>query len=107
MHRLILGLNDDELEVDHIFHIKHDNRKDKLRIVTKSQNQMNTDIKNVNTSGVKGVSWNKRDEVWEVYMQCTYMGRFYDFNKAVEYRKKLEEENYGEYSYDNSMNKSK
>jgi len=40
MHRLVMNCPDD-MEVDHIYHVNHDNRKSELRIVTGSQNQMN------------------------------------------------------------------
>lgn len=44
MHRLILGLGsikENNIEVDHINHIRTDNRKCNLRKATKSQNNMN------------------------------------------------------------------
>ena len=41
MHRLILGVTDPKIEVDHIRHKKLDNRRSELRVCTKSQNQRN------------------------------------------------------------------
>jgi len=106
MHRLIMNAKEDE-EVDHIFHNKNDNRKSKLRLVSKSKNQMNAELRKDNTSGVKGVCWHSRDEIWEVSIQVNrkriYIGRFTDFNNAVNARKRAEDKYCGEYSYDNSM----
>lgn len=41
LHRLILGVADRKILVDHIGHTPYDNRKANLRKVTVSQNQMN------------------------------------------------------------------
>lgn len=69
MHRLILDvLNQEEVEPDHIFHIKYDNRKSQLRKATLAQNRMNATTRKDNTSGVKGVYWHSRDEIWQVFI---------------------------------------
>lgn len=47
MHREVLGCKEGKF-VDHINHNKLDNRRSNLRIVTKSQNQMNCNYKGVN-----------------------------------------------------------
>ena len=47
---------------------KLDNRKENLRIVTPSQNNMNSKISARNTSGVKGISWAKEDNLWHTYI---------------------------------------
>lgn len=104
MHRLILGLNTtDKKDVDHINHKKYDNRKSNLRIVSKSQNSMNTGLKNNNTSGVTGVRWNKNRNKWESYIMVNkkyiYLGLFEKFENAVKARKDAEEEYFGEYAY--------
>lgn len=44
MHRIVLGVDE---PVDHINHNKLDNRKSNLRVITKSQNQMNANYKGV------------------------------------------------------------
>jgi len=112
MHRLVLDvLNQEEIEPDHIFHIKYDNRKSQLRKATSGQNSMNTKIRVDNKSGVKGVHWHKRDEIWTASIQIdqkqTYLGSFTSFEDAVRVRKEAEDKYYGEYSYDNSMNLNK
>jgi len=63
MHRLIMGAQPGE-QVDHIQHLTLDNRKSELRLCTNSENLMNRGAQENNTSGFKGVGWNKRDQKW-------------------------------------------
>lgn len=103
-HRIILQ---DTEQVDHINHQTNDNRKCNLRRVNNQKNMMNkTKYKN-NISGVTGVTWHSRDNVWEVHIRYKdkqiYLGRFNDFDEAVKVRKKAEEKYFGKHSYDNSM----
>lgn len=107
MHRLITNCPDD-MEVDHEFHNLYDNRKEFLRIVTKSQNSMNTGLRADNTSGVTGVCWSNKSNKWQAYIQKEgnriYLGAYDDFDEAVEVRKQAEEQYFGEYAY-KSLNK--
>jgi hypothetical protein len=102
MHRLVMNCPDD-MEVDHIFHDTWDNRKNKLRIVTISQNSMNAVLFSNNTSGVKGVNWEKRKEKWQARISINgkriYLGSFDNFENAVKVRKEAELKYYGEYRY--------
>ena len=106
MHRLVTNCPDD-MEVDHEFHDTWDNRKEFLRIVTRSQNEMNKDLKSTNTSGVTGVSWSKRNEKWRPYISIngkqTGLGYYDDFDEAVQVRKEAEIEYYKEYRYKNNQ----
>jgi hypothetical protein len=62
MHRFILGLiPGDGKETDHINHDRSDNRRRNLRICTSSQNNANVNRRSDNTSGYKGVYFNRRD----------------------------------------------
>jgi len=63
MHRLIMNAQPGE-EVDHIHHLTLDNRKSELRLCTGSQNQQNRGAQSNNTSGYKGVCWNKQKQKW-------------------------------------------
>lgn len=63
MHRFILGLNGKE-KVDHINRNPLDNRRKNLRIVTQSQNMMNSGLRTNNKSGYKGVCFVKREKKW-------------------------------------------
>jgi len=65
-HRLIWIMhgNDPVPMLDHIDGDQLNNRIENLRPVTNSQNQMNMKIPKDNTSGIKGVSWNKKENKW-------------------------------------------
>lgn len=111
MSRLIMGLKyGDKKEVDHINHDVHDNRKQNLRICTRSENNWNIGTRSNNKSGVTGVSWDKKSNKWVVHISYNgkdhNLGAYFDFNEAVKIRKEAEEKYFGEYSYDNSMKKA-
>lgn len=53
-----------EHEVDHINGDKHDNRWANLRAATRQQNQFNRAARKDNTSGAKGVYFDKRSGKW-------------------------------------------
>lgn len=57
MHRLILGIIDSpEIEADHIFHNRLDNRRSKIRVCTHSENRRNSrKVKESAQSHYKGV----------------------------------------------------
>jgi hypothetical protein len=63
-HRLIwemfFGEIPDGLEIDHINRNRSDNRIENLRLVNRSENNLNTGIRVDNTSGYKGVSFDKK-----------------------------------------------
>ena len=50
--------------VDHINNIKTDNNVNNLRWVTNSENHYNQKLSKANTSGAKGVSYDKRKKKW-------------------------------------------
>ena len=63
-HRLIVNCND--LQVDHISGDTSDNRKQNLRIVSIQDNMKNLQKKSNNTSGIRGVSFDKKRSRWKV-----------------------------------------
>lgn len=65
LHRVILDAMPG-FEVDHINGDGLDNRRENLRIVTRSQNQMNSRGKRGSSSRFKGVSWCARRGKWKV-----------------------------------------
>jgi hypothetical protein len=65
MHRAILNVTDSALDVDHINMNTLDNRKENLRIATRSQNQFNRNKQSNNTSGYKGVYWHRQKAKWD------------------------------------------
>ncbi len=89
MHRVLMGMPDG-LQVDHANRNPLDNRKSNLRIATRSQNQWNRGLQNNNSSGSKGVSWDKVNNKWRaaVNMQNKYinLGRFNTIEEAVAVR---------------------
>ena len=107
LHRLVMKCNDSKLDIDHINHIKYDNKKSNLRIVTRCQNNMNMSKRKDNTSGVTGVVWYKTKNKWRAQIMVDKknisLGYYKNFEDAVRVRKEAEEKYFGEYSYDNSM----
>ena len=112
LHRFLLGVEkSSDFEVDHINHIRYDNRKENLRVCTSSQNHMNVGLSKNNTSGVTGVGWQKNTNTWRSRIKKNkieiILGYFSDFDEAVKVRKEAEKIYFGEYSYDESMKKAK
>jgi hypothetical protein len=79
MHQQILEVSDG-LKVDHINGNGLDNRRCNLRPCTNSQNLCNRGRTRNNTSGYKGVSWDKRAHKWEASIgvdgKHKHLGRF-------------------------------
>ncbi len=80
-------------EIDHIDRNPLNNQFTNLRIVTHSMNTHNSWNKS-NTSGVRGVHWDKRRNIWRaiitnngVYMQ---LGQFHKYEDAVFARRNAE-----------------
>src|SRR5258708_31028872 len=67
LHREIINCLDNQM-VDHINGNTLDNRKENLRICTKSQNGMNRGKQKNNTSGYKGVHFYKANKKWQAYI---------------------------------------
>ena len=67
-------------EIDHINMVKNDNRLCNLREATSSENKWNTRKPCTNTSGFKGVTWNKKRKKWwakiRIFGKETYLGQF-------------------------------
>jgi hypothetical protein len=85
-HRLIWTLLNGPIEpgkfIDHINGIKTDNRIENLRIATSNQNNHNSKKSKANTSGIKGVGWNKERQKWEIRIQRKHYGFFDDIKNA-------------------------
>ncbi len=63
MHRILLNCRENEF-TDHLDGDGTDNRMENLRICSKSTNGMNRGKQANNTSGYKGVVWNKKLNKW-------------------------------------------
>lgn len=68
MHRLIMKYPPGKV-VDHIDGNTLNNQRKNLRICTHSQNQMNIGLKKNNTSGFKGVSFDKKSNKYRAAIQ--------------------------------------
>ena len=75
LHRLLFGLENSDIQVDHVNHNKLDNRRCNLRLCTNQQNRFNERKRKNKTSIYKGVSWNKKYERWG--SRITYNGKEY------------------------------
>jgi hypothetical protein len=77
-------------DVDHINHVKHDNRWSNLRDVTNTINHQNKKMRKNNTSGVSGVYLDKASGKWEVRLRFNkethYFGRHESKEEAIEIR---------------------
>lgn len=109
LHRLVMNvLNNPNVEIDHIQHNKNDNRKEKMRIVNTTQNMMNKSLMSNNlSSGITGVTWNKKKNKWQAYIsfygKTLRLGLFDNIEDAMRVRKNAEDKYFKEYSYDKSM----
>lgn len=78
MHRHILGVTDRAIDVDHIDRNGLNNQKSNLRICTRSFNNANAKIPKDNTSGYKGVYFDKSRGLWHARISKIFLGRFKD-----------------------------
>lgn len=87
--------------LDHINGNRKDNRISNLRPATVAQNQQNSRLRCDNSSGVKGVSWDKSQNSWKAYSKnkgkTKHIGVFKSFEDAVEARVRYVKETYGEF----------
>lgn len=85
-------------EIDHVNGVKTDNRFCNLRMCSRSQNEYNKGLTRRNKSGVKGVWFDKSRGNWRAFATVNgkykYLGRFSDFNEAVQARENFIKENY-------------
>ena len=88
MHRVVFLMKHGYLpkEIDHINGNKTDNKIENLREVTRTQNRYNVIGYKNNTSSVKGLTFNKKLNKWELSMNVDrkrkYIGLFEDFELA-------------------------
>ena len=101
LHRIIMGVTDPAIKVDHIHHNTFDNRKSELRIATNQENCFNHVLHSNNTSGVSGVNYEQDTQLWRarifVNKKGIHLGRFSNFDDAVRARLRAEIQYFGEF----------
>ncbi len=89
-------------EIDHIDGDRSNDRWCNLREASSSENKMNMAIRSDNTSGVKGVGWNKRLSKWHVRVKVRgiqyHIGYFDDLVAAKEAREAAALRHHGEFA---------
>lgn len=93
-HRLVwlyVYGNFPDKDIDHINHIKDDNRLCNLREVTHAQNMKNLPLAKNNSSGVSGIYWCKTKGKYISQIKLNgkriYQRSFHDINEAISQRK--------------------
>lgn len=97
-HRIIWemfnGTIPEGYEIDHINHIRSDNRIENLRLVTRKTNMQNSSKRVDNTSGCVGVSWDNWAGKWKAQIQvegrARSLGRYSYIFDAICARKSAE-----------------
>ncbi len=87
---------------DHVHGDTLDNRKSELRTCTHQQNCFNRKRSTANTSGHKGVSWNKVRRKWSAHIKAggkiSILGYFNDKNDAANAYKEAAQRLFGEFA---------
>jgi len=106
MHRLILGKNAGKY-TDHINGDKLDNQKHNLRACSNAQNMRNIPPKRQNSSGFKGVTWQKDCSRWKAQIKVDYknihIGIFKDKIDAARAYNNAAKIYFGEYAWLNTI----
>lgn len=80
--------------VDHINHVRNDNRFTNLRLVDSTDNNRNQSFQPRNSSGITGVVWDKNNNKWiakvTVNNKTINLGRYADKQEAAKARKEAE-----------------
>jgi len=103
-HRLIWAWHDKPFSplLDHINGNILDNRIENLRAATHSQNMRNSQKPVNNTSGIKGVYWQKDKKMWRVQIwndgKQQYLGRFHDIDEAKNVASTFRKINHAEFA---------
>ncbi len=99
LSKYVFGHN---IKLDHKNRKRLDNRKTNLRPCTRTQNSFNSGLRSDNTSGYRGVSWNKIKHMWRVriyaYKKCKYDDYFMDKIEAVKAYNRVAIKYHGEFA---------
>lgn len=106
-HRLAWMIHYGEIpasDLDHKNGDPKDNRIENLRPCTQSQNLRNARTRKDNTSGTRGVSWDKKRKRWYAYINTggrgsmLALGMFEHLHDAIEARRVAEIKYFGEFA---------
>jgi hypothetical protein len=88
--------------IDHINGQRDDNRIINIREVSNQQNSLNSKISKNNTSGIKGVYWDKSRNKWTVRLsidgKCKFFKRFDDIDLAKLVIEEVRNKYHGKYA---------
>ena len=110
-HRVIMvlcfGHIPENAEIDHINHVRDDNRLCNLRFVTRSENRRNQSVNSKNTTGVTGVCFYKRLQKYvaqiRVDWKIIHLGYFETLEEAAEARRQADRK----YKFNNNHGKGR
>lgn len=107
MHRAILTGIDVKLHIDHINGDRLDNRTENLRVCTASQNTMNRGAQANNTSGYKGVIYDKQRQKWRAEIcyggKRRYLGRFNSAEEVALAYNEAARIHHGDFAFQNAI----
>jgi hypothetical protein len=107
MHRLIMGVNNPLILVDHINGDKLDNRRGNLRLSNKSTNSCNRPRTRANTTGYKGVTRHGQCARFISQIRANgknhYLGLFTTAQEAALAYNKAAKVHFGEFAYLNDV----
>lgn len=95
LHRLVAGVDDPEVEVDHQNGDTLNCRRGNLRPASRVTNARNIDLPRNNTSGFLGVAWVAKRRRWRVKIGRKQVGYFTDLHEAAKARANAEADMWG------------
>lgn len=102
MHRVIMNCPP-EKRIDHISRNGLDNRKCNLRLCNVAENGMNRPKQDNNSSGYKGVGWDKSRNKWRAQIKpnqkSIFIGRFSKKEDAAKAYDEFAKRYFGEFAY--------